>query len=208
MKKLLVLLFILVLTINCNESENLPKDVVYKEITVKTPVELNAHSHGGIVSETGEDLNQNGELESNEITSTITTYNSQDGVNFILSDDDTLPVPLVMVRPAYNLKCGDGTVNGAHPGFGGKIIEVGFDLDGDEYLSNYDWPIKVSGEVQIWQNICLLAADGLVLTVVEYFEPTDDCPNGGYTVTIGADSDGDKFLSPEEVDYQENLCII
>ena len=212
MKKLLVVLVLSLFISACTDDNTALKDTVYKEITVKTPMPLADCVEGGIIYEKGEDVNENGILDTNEILTTQHVCNNEDGVNYNIPTTLAEPeIPIVWIWPAYNLKCGDGTTDGAHPGFGGKQIHVGFDTDGDNYLMSDGVVNELygpSGEVLIFQNLCKVSDTSEILVTLDYFEPDTECVNGGYVINFGVDQNGDKFLDTDEVVHTETLCII
>ena len=211
MKKLLLVLVLSILTFSCADDNTALKTVASKEITVKTPMPLTDCVDGGIFYEVGEDTNGNDILESVEITSTYTICNNEDGVNHNVPETVSEPeIPIVWIWPAYNLKCGDGTTNGAHPGFGGKQIHVGFDIDGDGYLMADGVVNEIngpSGEVLIFQNLCKVSETSEILVTLDYFAGNEECINGGYVINFGVDLNGNKFLDTDEILHTETLCI-
>ena len=140
-------------------------------------------TYGGINIRIGQDSNGNGSLDSGEFTSTY-ACNGIDGDNGL----GTLSV--IATEPA-----------GANCQYGGRILEVGVDNNGNDTLD--------TGEVDQTSYLCHGAdgSDGLSSLSMVSAEPAgSNCAQGGHKVDSGMDSDGNGTLDTGEVQQSHYVC--
>jgi hypothetical protein len=144
-------------------------------------------SNGGYKITSGLDLNKNGVLDENEIQATKYVCNGTNGVSGTSGTNSLLSV----VAESVGTNCSNG---------GLKIIS-GIDSNKNGVLD--------ASEIQNTQYICN-GVNGLngyssLLSVVA--EPIGAiCPNGGYQISTGIDSNGNGILDANEVQQIKYIC--
>ncbi|MEC8541773.1 MAG: hypothetical protein VXY53_08045, partial [Candidatus Thermoplasmatota archaeon] len=133
--------------------------------------------------ETGTDLDGNGYLDPNEVTSSeIICYG--DGRDSIANTYTISP----------GIDCDDG----------GILLETGTDLDGNGYLD----PNEVTSSEIICNGISGSdGQDGSTALIETSNEPAgNNCANGGVKIEAGVDDNGDGQLDANEVDSTQYIC--
>ncbi len=150
--------------------------------------------NGGILVQTGLDLNGNGVLDDDEVRGEEPVCHGRDGRDGRNGSDgaDGLSA-LVSTEPVS-----PGTDCPA----GGLRIRTGLDVDGDDNLD--------AGEVEKTTLLCngQSGDDGLTTLVQqETLAPGSECPAGGLTIRSGPDRNGDGSLAADEVTQESRLCL-
>lgn len=139
--------------------------------------------NGGTLIEIGADLNNNNALETEEIQTSFYVCNGSDGSGEGSNGLNSL------IRATPIEDCGGKGISGIR-------IEIGLDsnrngvLDGDvnEIQSTYDLCNGTNGQDGINSILSCSTED-----------PGDNCPNGGISIAIGLDSNGNGLLDEGEV---------
>jgi hypothetical protein len=133
---------------------------------------------GGLKVLSGLDLNNNGVLDSNEITSTNYVCSGVTGLNSLIKTSTENP--------------------GANCAAGGQKIEMGIDANQSGNLEQ--------AEVQATQFICN-GTNGISSHVVtSVVSPGEECENGGIKISVGEDSDNNGILEESEVQSTQFIC--
>jgi hypothetical protein len=158
------------------------KDATQSLVEV-TPIPPNEqYPNGAVLVKTGYDLNNNGTLEESEVATTTIVTNGTDGTNGT-NGTDGFSFLLRTNRISESESCPQG----------GFSIESGLDV-------NRNGTLEDSEVIESNTEYVCDGRDGKSLAVrVEYLDGENQfCPNGGYTVFIGLDQDGDGSLSESE----------
>lgn len=146
---------------------------------------------GGVKISVGQDTNENGTLDSDEIASVSFVCNGADGNEG--ANGSNLVARTSPEEPGEN--CENG----------GTLVEIGADANGNGSLDN--------GEVQTSFFVCngQDGADGGSggengLTSLIRATPSETCENGGITIEIGLDLDNSGSLERGEVDATYDIC--
>lgn len=133
--------------------------------------------YGGVLIETGLDINDNGFLDLSEVESSAYVCNGLDGLNSLIKISS------------------DGGNCGP---YGGSLIEVGLDLDADNVLD--------LSEVESYTYVCngYDGADSLIEAVVNTYSACGGAE--GMRVTVGIDYDADGYIDSGEVVNQFYIC--
>lgn len=137
--------------------------------------------NGGFRVETGLDLNRDGVLNPDEVSSTSFACDGDPG-----QDGRGNSAVRLTVEPA-GVNCENG----------GTRVETGPDTDGDGQLADQ--------EVTETRYVCNGQANA-TLVAVETIEPGGVCLNGGQRILEGLDGNGDGVLDPSEVDSTTVVC--
>lgn len=134
--------------------------------------------NGGIKINSGLDLNKNGVLEENEITSTAYVCNGTDGNT--------------------NLTRTTNENSGGNCGNGGLKVEYGLDLNKDGVLDD--------NEVKYKTYVCNGLNGNLSLVNITDEAKGGTCGNGGIKVESGIDLNNNKILDNSEVQVTKYVC--
>jgi hypothetical protein len=145
--------------------------------TVPEPAGPNCAA-GGVAIETGVDVNNDGVLEPNEVTST--TY---------VCSGTSLPRELVKIVPE---PAGTNCANG------GQAIESGLDTNGDGILED--------SEVTSTSYVCAGADGKQTLVRIDPELAGTNCAAGGDAIHTGLDTNGDGILEDSEVTSTSYVC--
>ncbi len=156
----------------CNGSSETNSSLLIR--TTEEPAGENCENGGSLI-ELGSDQNGDGELEDSEVQSSFYVCNGLDGADGNGGGIDGL-TSLIVATPSTACD--------------GITIQIGLDQNNDQTLD--------PDEIQSTYNICN-GADGnhsLIECTVE--SAGKNCPNGGITIEIGIDSNGNGILDSEE----------
>ncbi|URC13279.1 hypothetical protein [Flavobacterium sp. B183] len=134
--------------------------------------------NGGIKINSGLDLNKNGVLEENEITSTAYVCNGTDGNT--------------------NLTRTTNESSGGNCGNGGLKVEYGLDLNKDGVLDD--------NEVKYKTYVCNGLNGNLSLVNITDEAKGGACGNGGVKIESGIDLNNNKILDNSEVQVTKYVC--
>jgi hypothetical protein len=148
------------------------------------------YPYGGVLITTGYDLNGNGTLEENEISSTTVVENGADGASGTNGSNGLNSLVRTTTITDTEI-CAQG----------GFIIESGLDSNNDGVLSDDEVD---SSNTQILCN----GEDGKSLAVsVDYINiGSESCPNGGYLLNIGLDQNDNGSLEESEETISFPIC--
>lgn len=167
---------------------NTPEDTVAS--VRATLVKVNAAgssqcAYGGQLLQTGLDLNGNGILDSNEVTSAQYVCNGSPGQQALLD---------LQTEPA-----------GSHCSQGGTRVTSGLDANGNQVLD--------SSEVTATAYVCngkdggsAGGATAAALLAVDEEPAGSNCPAGGTRLSTGLDSNGNGVLDAAEVSSTRHIC--
>lgn len=148
-------------------------------------------STGGVKISVGQDTNENGILDDDEISSTSFICNGTSG-----SDGDGGPTLVARTSPEEP---------GENCEAGGTLVEIGADQNGNNALDN--------NEVQTSFFVCngLDGNDGSGsgsdgLTSLIRVTPDDSCPSGGIQIEVGLDTNSNGSLDAGEVQSTYSIC--
>lgn len=184
-----VVLFSLFLLSNCIEEGSDPEPGAngFNALVDVTDVDPGETcENGGVQISVGQDLNENGQLDSDEIMSSSFVCN---GSNSTGGGSASILTNTSAEQP------GDNCANG------GTLIEIGIDtnengeLESTEVQSSF---FVCNGEDEVQGSTSLMRATAE--------EPGDNCSNGGMKIEIGLDTNGDLVLSTEEVESTFYMC--
>lgn len=144
---------------------------------VKEPAGASCEN-GGIKINSGLDLNRNGILEENEITSTAYVCNGVDGNT--------------------NLTRTTNENSGGNCGNGGLKVEYGLDANKDGILND--------NEVKYTTYVCNGINGNLSLVNITDEAKGGICGNGGIKIESGIDVNNNKILDPTEVQITRYVC--
>lgn len=134
-------------------------------------------SSGGLVVQTGEDINQNSELDAFEVTASETVCNEASDV---LSRTTAL-------EPGEECPAG------------GTLVQSGIDLNDNGILDDT--------EIKTQEVTCFPEEEpNDTLILIETETPGSNCANGGSKVSTGVDDNGNGVLDEEEVQSSQYLC--
>lgn len=163
------------------------------------PTDANC-TEGGVQMDVGYDDDLSEALEAGEITSTQYACNGSDGTNgtngFMM---------WVVTSDATTTDCTNGGVQ----------IEVGFDdglaADGTTTAGSADDGSLDEGEIDTTEIVCngvegTNGENGVSALVIRTEATKDDCPNGGETIQVGLDDDGNGELDSVEIDQTVHVC--
>lgn len=134
--------------------------------------------NGGIKINSGLDLNKNGVLEENEITSTAYVCNGTDGNT--------------------NLTRTTNENSGGNCGNGGLKVEYGLDLNKDGILDD--------NEVKYTTYVCNGINGNLSLVNITDEAKGGACGNGGIKIESGLDTNNNKVLDNSEIQITKYVC--
>lgn len=148
-------------------------------------------STGGVKISVGQDANENGILDEEEISSTSFICNGASGT-------DGVGAPTLVARTSPEEP-------GENCETGGTLVEIGADQNGNNTLDN--------NEVQTSFFVCngLDGNDGAGsgsdgLTSLIRVTPDDSCPNGGILIEVGLDTNSNGSLDAGEVQSTYSIC--
>lgn len=144
---------------------------------ITEPAGVNCEN-GGIKINSGLDINRNGDLEENEITSSAYVCNGIDGNTSLTK----------ITNENSGMNCENG----------GLKIDYGLDLNDDSELDD--------NEVQYTTYTCNgLNGDLSLINITDETEGTV-CENGGIKIESGLDSNGNEFLDENEIQSTKYVC--
>ena len=136
---------------------------------------------GGTQIDSGVDLNRDGVLSEDEITSTQFVCAVHINENLTLVEHS-------LENPGENCE------------WGGIRIETGYDLSGDGVLD----PDEVEYDGYICNQVVLVAGKNSLIELEQ--ASSSQCPGGGYVYLVGLDDDYDNSLSTDEIDSRVLVC--
>lgn len=145
---------------------------------------------GGVLVQAGLDKNDSGQLDPNEIESTSTICNGNDGTNGTNGTNGKDSLIKLSDIPSGSPECF----------FGGTRVEAGLDLNLDQILQ--------PSEVRTTTYVCSVRVIENVIVESSILMPgqVQACPQGGVRMTAGVDQNGDKRLQPGEVQATSDIC--
>lgn len=149
---------------------------------------------GGVKISVGQDTNENGILDDSEVASVSFVCNGTNGADGTTGQDgEALVARTTAESPGEN--CENG----------GTLIEIGADINGNNSLDN--------NEVQTTFFVCngLDGSDGNGsgtngLTSLIRVTESSTCTNGGITIELGLDTNGNLELDDAEIDASYDIC--
>lgn len=148
-------------------------------------------STGGVKISVGQDSNENGVLDDDEVSSISFICNGSSGSNG--EEGPALVARTSPEEPGENCEAG------------GTLVEIGADQNGNNALDN--------NEVQTSFFVCngLDGSDGTGsgsdgLSSLIRVTPDDSCPNGGIQIEVGLDSNANGSLDAGEVQSTYSIC--
>ena len=154
----------------CNGSDGAESSEV---LTVSRSASINECPNGGNTVTIGRDVDGNGVLDESEILNSLIACHTSSGPSSLIrfeNTSDSLDCPGILVE-----------------------MHTGFDDNGDGELQD--------GEVRRTESFCTQTSnnDEPIQVLHETIIPGVDCTNGGYSVVMWKDNDGNGELTPDEI---------